>query len=256
MQLPFVFSIPHCGSRIPQALRSAVALDDGEILEAVDYGTREIFGRMPAHTVIAARWSRLVADLNRSPQQRGAKGVVALTDYHGRRVFKPGCEPAAEQIAERLRRYYDPYHGRLQLALPGGLALFDCHSMNGSGPADAPDAGQQRQDITLSNNGDRQGEARPGRGPVTCPGVRLRAIADHLRLQGFSVAINHPFQGGHIVNHYAPPLLKAGLYAVQIELNQGLYMPSGGLEPDPGRISGVTARLTRAFYAIADGLRT
>ena len=257
MQLPFILSIPHCGVQVPETLRSGMALDDRGILESVDFGTYEIFGHMPAQAVIQAQWSRLVVDLNRDPQQRDAKGVVALTDYHGRRVFKPDCEPTAEQIEQRVQRYHLPYNELLRQTLDshGYLALFDCHSLNGTGPADAPDAGQKRKDITLSNNGDLEGQERPGRGPVTCPPDLLQAIAGVFEQQGFSTSINHPYKGGYIVNGYAPPLLKTGRFAVQIEMNQDLYMQAGSLEPEPGRISNVTMRMIRAFYAMADRLR-
>jgi N-formylglutamate deformylase len=257
MQLPFILSVPHCGVQVPQALRSSMALDDREILESVDFGTYEIFGHMPAQAVIKAHWSRLVADLNRNPQQRDAKGVVALIDYHGRRVFKPGSEPAAEQIEQRVQRYHRPYHELLQQALGDHsyLALLDCHSLNGRGPADAPDAGQMRKDITLSNNGDLEGKQRTGMGPVTCPPDLLQAITGLFGQQGFSTSVNHPYKGGYIVNNYAPSLLKTGRFAIQIEMNQDLYMEAGSLEPDPGRISEVTERMTRAFFAIADRLR-
>ena len=256
MYLPFIFSIPHCGVRVHKYLRSRMVLDEREIRESVDFGTDEIFGHMPVLAVIQAQWSRLVADLNRNPLQRHEKGVVALIDYFGRRVFRPGCEPTAEQIEQQVQRYHHPYHELLRQALdrPGYLALFDCHSLNGTGPADAPDAGQNRKDITLSNNGDLAGQPRAGVGPITCSPDLLQTIANLFEQQSFSVSINYPYKGGYIVNHYAPQLLESGRFAVQIEMNQDLYMEAGSLEPDFGRISEVTARLTRAFRALADKL--
>ena len=256
MYLPFIFSIPHCGIRVHKYLRSRMALDEREIQEAVDFGTDEIFGHMPVLAVIQAQWSRLVADLNRDPLQRHEKGVVALVDYYGRRVFKPDCEPTAEQIEQQVQRYHHPYHELLRQALnrSGYLALFDCHSLNGTGPPDAPDAGQKRKDITLSNNGDLRGQPRSGMGPVTCPPDLLQIMAGIFEQQRFSVSINHPYKGGYIVKHYAPPLLKSDRFAVQIEMNQDLYMEAGSLEPDVGRISEVTGRLTGAFRALANRL--
>jgi len=256
-QLPLIFSIPHCGVQVPPELRSDMALNDHEIAESVDFGTFEIFAGMPVQAVIHSRWSRLVVDLNRNPLQRDAKGVVALSDYHGRRVFKPGCEPDADQIEQRVQHYHRPYNVRLQQLLTGQdyLALFDCHSLNGVGPADAPDAGQRRKDITLSNNGDLEGRLRTGQAPLTCPPDILGAIQGILQQEGFSVALNDPYKGGFIINHYAPQLLEAGRYAVQIEMNQDLYMEAGRVEPDAVRIGEVTERLTRAFDDIAGYLR-
>jgi N-formylglutamate deformylase len=253
-QLPLIFSIPHCGIEVPPELRSNMALTDHEIAESVDFGTFEIFAGMPVQAATFTRWNRLVVDLNRNPLQRDAKGVVALTDYHGRRVFKPGCEPTVEQVEQRVRGYHQPYNKQLQQTMTGNnfMALFDCHSLNGVGPADAPDAGQKRKDITLSNNGDLEGRPRDGKGPLTCPPDFLRAVRGLFQREGFSVALNDPYQGGFIINQYAPRLLEAGRYAVQIEMNQDLYMEAGQVEPDLARIAEVTERLTRAFFRITE----
>ena len=163
MDFPFIISIPHGSWKIPQEIRSAIALNDEEIMESTDMGTREIFESLPAGVVLCARWSRLAADLNRTPNQQGPKGVVALVDYEGRTVYLPGREPDRVERNRRIREYYMPYHNKLKQALgnPGITALIDCHSLNGTGPAEAPDAGRKRKDIVLSNNGDSEG------GPVT-----------------------------------------------------------------------------------------
>jgi N-formylglutamate deformylase len=257
MKLPFILSIPHCGVQVPGQLRSEMALSDHEIVESVDFGTYEIFSRIPALTIIHAQWSRLVADLNRNPLRRDEKGVVALSDYHGRRVFTPGCEPTPAQIEQRVAQYHHPYNAQLQQALNSSsfAVLFDCHSLNGTGPADAPDAGQKRKDITLSNFGDHEGKPRGNAGPITCPPDMLLTIARLFQQQGFSVSINNPYKGGFIINHYAPSLLETGRCAVQIEMNQDLYMHAGDVEPEPARIDEVTARVSEAFRSIADHIQ-
>ena len=256
MKLPFVISIPHCGTRVPEELRSSMALNRCEILESVDSGTSEIFSRIPAQVIVQAQWSRLVVDLNRNPLQRDGKGVVALTDYHGRRIFNEGCEPSAEQIEQRVLRYHAPFNQQIESAIerPDCLGLFDCHSLNGTGPPDAPDAGQKRKDITLSNNGDAGGRPRHAAGPVTCPPDLMLTIAALFERQGFSVSLNIPYKGGYIINHYAGRLSKNGRFAVQIEINQDLYMGNQDLEPDMDATAEIAGRLTNAMSAFARGL--
>ena len=257
MKLPFVISIPHCGTRVPEELRSSMALNRREILESVDSGTSEIFSRIPAQVIVQAQWSRLVVDLNRNPLQRDGKGVVALTDYHGRRIFKTGSEPPPGQIEQRVRDYHTPYHEQLQHALkrPDCLALFDCHSLNGTGPADAPDAGQKRKDIVLSNNGDAGGRPRTNAGAVTCPPDLMLTIAEQFEQQGFSVSLNVPYKGGYIINHYARQLVQNGRFAVQIEINQDLYMKGQSLESDAVQTADIVGRLTSALSLVARGLK-
>ena len=73
MRLPFVISIPHCSKLIPAEIRPAIALEEEELLDCTDRGTREIFAQYPVRTILWARWSRLVVDLNRSHLQRDSR---------------------------------------------------------------------------------------------------------------------------------------------------------------------------------------
>jgi N-formylglutamate deformylase len=255
MKLPFVLSIPHCSARISPELSGAIALNDREVLEQVDIGTYEIFNGMPVADVLSAHWNRIVVDLNRGPERLDAKGVVALTDYQGRSIYRQGHEPDADQVKVRLHRYYHPYHARLLQALEENpvSALIDCHSLNGVGPADAPDAGQDRADVILSNYGDEKGQPSGGLA-ITCPPEDMQTIADAFRQQGFSVSLNNPYRGGYIVNRYGPLLLAEGRFSIQVELNQNLYTPPGEMQPDPACIAANRERVLTAFQLIASSL--
>ena len=104
MKLPFVISLPHYSGEIPERIRPGIVLTRKEMVDAVDLGTREIFGCMSAEQLLCAQWSRLVVDLNRPPHQRDAKGPVALTDYHGRSVYKANAIPDEREITQRLSK--------------------------------------------------------------------------------------------------------------------------------------------------------
>ena len=253
MALPFIISVPHCASQIPDTIKSGMALNEIQIRESVDFGTREIFGRIPAQEIIMARWNRLVADPNRAPDRLDAKGVVALTDYHGRPVFRPGREPSGEAILDRVNRYHRPYHAALEQSLhnPKAVALIDGHSLNGTGPADAPDAGQRRKDVILSNNGDTEGRPDPAIGPPSCAPEQIHLFRSAFENQGFSVALNAPYHGGYIVKHYGQRLKPANRFAIQIEINQDLYMAPGGLFPEKPRIERVRRQVINALEEVA-----
>jgi len=256
VQLPFVLSIPHCGTRIPPDVRACIALSEDDIAESVDFGTQEIFGALPALRIIASRWNRLVADLNRNPGQRDAKGVVALTDYSGLSVFHSGCEPTQAEIEERVARYHTPYHTQLtELIQPDDfLGLIDCHSLNGTGPADAPDHGRKRSDVILSNFGDSLGRQRSAQEPLTCLAGLLQMAAAAFEDQGFSVALNNPYRGGYIVNHYGAMLRAGGRFAIQIEMNQDLYITRPSVVPHPQQLAETTRRVAEALAAWAEQL--
>jgi len=93
MTLPYIITVPHCSSRIPQKIRRFVALSDEEIWESTDIGTKDIFDSLPAKSLLSSDWSRLVVDLNRSILQRDPIGAIAHVDFHGRAIYHEGCIP-------------------------------------------------------------------------------------------------------------------------------------------------------------------
>lgn len=256
MTFPLVISIPHCSSRIPESLGPALALSQAEIAESIDVGTREIFGALPARFVLCAQWSRLVVDLNRHPDQQGRKGVIPQVDYFGRSVYRADFPAEGEELQDRLEKYYWPYHRWLKKKLeePGVLGLLDCHSLNGIGPLEAPDAGMKRKDIVLSNNGGHQGGGGSASERLTCPARFLRSMARIFMARGFSVAVNSPYSGGFITTHYGFDLMKREQFAVQIEINQALFTEEEGQRIVPQRLTAVREKVRTCLEEIADTL--
>jgi len=256
MKLPFVISLPHCSEKIPARIRSNIVLTQAETVDAVDLGTREIFGGLPAEMVLCAEWSRLVVDLNRPPEQQDAKGPVALVDYHGRSVYGPDAIPDESEVAQRLSAHYNPYHRQLEKAIEKAhiKGLLDCHSLKGIGPPEAPDAGKKRKDIILGNNGGPDGESNPLRGESTCPPALLRFMKQVFERAGFSVSLNVPYAGGFIVTHYGSALTARGKMALQIEINQNLYMEPETEEIIPEKVTDVRAGIFECFKKIGESI--
>lgn len=256
MKFPFLISLPHCSRQIPEDVRPSLALTDEEILESTDIGTEEIFRSIPAGKVLFARWSRLLVDLNRGPGKGGKKGVIAQVDYHGRTIYRADRIPDEQEEERRIKEYYLPFHKRLikEFEHPDIKVLFDCHSLNGIGPAEAPDAGRKRKDITLSNNGDHDGNSDPARGSITCPTKRLLLMKDAFQKAGFSVSVNDPYAGGFITIHYGQKYAHTGKFSVQIEINQDLYLKPNSMQPVTERLDEVRGRVLQAFLKIASKL--
>ena len=250
---PFVISLPHCAGRVPPEIRERMALSDREIEDAVDHGTYEIFSGLPAKELLAARYSRLFCDLNRSPRNHGNKGVVPETDYKGRPGFLPGMYPDGDAIENWVGRFFRPWHERLEKVVfrPGVSGLFDCHSLNGIGPVAAPDAGRKRKDVIISNNGQKNGKADPTLGVPTCPVNILEIVESAFSLAGFTTAINDPYTGGFITVHYGRKLVQQGGFALQIEMNQDLYIDPETDRCDPEKISVVAGSVRKALEEIA-----
>lgn len=256
MRLPFVISLPHCSGEIPEGIRPAIALTQAEMVDAIDVGTREIFGCLPAERVLCALWSRLVADLNRPPDQRDAKGPVALVDYHGRAVYGSDSIPDEKEIEDRLAAYYQPYHRQLQKALQMShiKGLLDCHSLKGIGPPEAPDAGKKRKDIILGNNGGPDGENNPARGETICTSALLNFMKQVFEEKGFSVSLNVPYAGGFIAAHYGRSLVADGKMALQIEINQDLYVDPLTEEMIPSKVADVRTGIFECLQKIGKAI--
>ncbi|EFK10999.1 N-formylglutamate amidohydrolase [delta proteobacterium NaphS2] len=256
MKLPFVISLPHCSGRIPTRIRSGIRLTPMEAADAIDLGIREIFGGLPAFKVLCAQWSRLVVDLNRPSDQRHAKGPIALVDYHGRQVYRADALPDEEEITRRLSTYYEPYHRQLASAVETAhiKGLLDCHSLQGTGPAEAPDAGKRRYNITLGNNGRPDGKKDPARGELTCTPAFMCFVRQVFEGAGFSVSINFPYAGGFIVAHYGPGLAAKGKMALQIEINQDLYVDPVTENLVPGKAEKVKAEIFACLKKIGKAL--
>jgi N-formylglutamate amidohydrolase len=69
-----------------------------------------------------------------------------------------------------------------------------------------------------------------------------------LRRQGYRVARNSPFAGGHTVQSYGRP--QRGVHALQIEINRALYMNERSLAPSFG-FARVKADMTRLVETLA-----
>lgn len=253
MKLPFVISIPHCSSRVPDEIRHYMALNDSEIEESVDICSKEIFESLPAEFILYAQWSRLTVDLNRDPGRRDKKGVIAQVDYYGRNIYKPGFIPDEEEVRRRLVDYYWPFHNRLKEAFMHHTikALFDCHSLNGIGPIEAPDAGGRRKDVILSNNGDKNGNRDGNRGGITCPPEYMHMMKKAFEAEGFSVSINDPYAGGFIMKNFGNTFPFDGKISVQIEINHDLCLAPPSKYPSAERVDNVKNRVLQVFLKIA-----
>jgi N-formylglutamate amidohydrolase len=243
-EVPLVFDSPHSGTHYPDDFRYACPFD--VLRTAEDTHIDDLYGAAPDHgaTLLAADFPRSYIDVNRDPgdidealldakwpgpvnpgeKTRAGMGLV-------RRLAKPDLpvynrKLTVAEMAERLRRYYEPYHTALQTVCDrlhakfGRVFLINCHSMPARGNAmssDGPDA--VRADFVL---GDRDG--------TTC-GPGFIALAERLLTErGYAVKRNDPYKGVEIVRRHGRP--GEGRHALQIEVNRKLYMDERTTEPN------------------------
>ncbi|KCZ50130.1 MULTISPECIES: N-formylglutamate amidohydrolase [unclassified Hyphomonas] len=238
-QAPFLFASPHSGSLYPESMLEVLRVPVMDLRRTEDAFIEELFGSAPdaGASLLAARYGRSVADLNRDPRELDASmfdgpppracGMPTARVEAGLgclpRVAAGGVEIYSRRLTPdegeaRLRHIHDAYHACLgdELAalrdIHGHAVLIDCHSMPSVQPGRRALA-----DIVL---GDRFG--------ASCD-PRLTSRAERaFRELGFSVARNAPYAGGYTTRRYGKP--RRGVHALQIEINRGLYMDEHSVE--------------------------
>ncbi len=252
---PFLISVPHGGTEVPEIIRPLLMLDEDELHYYCDPDTRVVFGfRDRVVAYIDTPISRMVVDLNRPPLPlplRDPDGIIKVRTIDGREVYRPGHVPDMHLIHSLLRTHYFPFHQHIDELIdrqPVRIA-FDCHSMLPFGSSLQKDAGKVRPLVCLGNNGDRQGRARKG-SIATCSPEWITLLADSFREEfsvGNEVAINNPFSGGFISNaHY----WHKGIPWIQIEINRSLYEPDGTCSHPDQQIQDRSIRLREMIWNV------
>ncbi|MFZ5671050.1 MAG: N-formylglutamate deformylase [Pseudomonadota bacterium] len=215
-----IVSFPHVGTDVPDAVAArmtpeALRLDDTDFEQPALYD----FVRELGAATVTARWSRLVIDVNRPPDnqplypgQWGA-GLVPDQTFAGEAVYR-GAVPDEAEITDRRERFWRPYHAALAAAVESALArhgralLWDAHSISAVVPrlfeGTLPDL----------NMGTAGGGA--------CGEAVARAAFAACEASDFSAVLNGRFKGGYITRRYGQP--GRGAHAIQMELAKTTHL--------------------------------
>lgn len=232
-QWPVILSVPHAGRAYPPDIADDCRYPPDRLLpledRLADLLVTDAFNA--GFSGIVATTPRAVIDLNRaerdmdpgmltaqmvpppvlSTKARGGLGLIprrtsALGELWRRR-FSPG------EISARIEQHHRPYHARITRMMDAahrrhGMAiLLDVHSM----PSLPHDMSGEPPKIVV---GDRFGRTA---------GAYLSAIAGAaFEAEGFRVAYNAPYAGGHILEAHSAP--QQGRHAIQIEVDRSLYL--------------------------------
>ena len=273
---PLILNSPHSGRNYSADFRAASRLDARTLRLSEDCFVDELFASAPSHgtTLIAGTYPRAYIDVNREPMELDPRmfddrlpaeanttsdrvaaglGTIARVVCSGLPIYDGKLLYAEERA--RIENIYKPYHTALQSLIDDAQArcgfaiLFDCHSMPSGQMGQMGQTGRQRN--MLANRrplptdrgsrpldpdmvlGDRYGRS-------CAPGLTAR-IEELLQDMGYSVVRNDPYAGGYCTVRYGRP--RAGVHAIQIEINRRLYM-------DEARIR----RRTKAMQHVADDM--
>ncbi|MEX3981233.1 N-formylglutamate deformylase [Paraburkholderia sp. EG287A] len=219
--LPLLVSIPHLGTGIPDGSRVQLTEIAGEVADTDWHlDTLYDFARRAGASMLGARISRYVIDLNRPstgaslyPGQT-TTGLCPTETFRGEPLYRNGAGPSAADKAQRLDRYWRPYHEKLQAelerlrAIHGRVLLWEAHSIASVLPRLFEG---KLPDLNLGTNSG-----------LSCDPRIMEAVTARLAGQPFTWVHNGRFKGGFITREYGRP--EHGVHAIQLEMCQSTYM--------------------------------
>lgn len=219
--VPLLVSIPHMGTSLPEEFRENMT-DAVAGLPDTDWHLDRLydFASGMGASVLSARLSRYVIDLNRSPDGvslypgQTTTGLCPLETFHGEAIYREGMVPAQEEIYRRIQTYWRPYHEALAQQIDvirnrhGFVMLWDAHSINSNLPR------LFEGKLPAFNFGTNDGRS--------CGLAVQEAVVGLAQTAPYSWVLNGRFKGGYITRHYGAPSER--VHAVQLELGQEVYM--------------------------------
>ena len=223
-KIPIILSVPHCGVDFPDEVIQDYVPEMAASPDDTDWFVHDLynFASDLGITIIHAKYSRWVIDLNRDPESaplyndgRIITGLTTTTDFFGKDIYKSEDHvPNQEEVERRLEKYYWPYYQKVQELLDerknefGKALLWDAHSIRHLVPTIRKDV---FPDMILGNNDE-----------TTAHPDLIKAAMEGLTSGKYGVNHNTPFKGGHITRYFGKP--DKNIHALQLEMNKILYM--------------------------------
>ena len=243
---PLLISIPHDGRLLMPGQAGRMSAE-GRALPDTDWFVRDLyaFADEIGASVIAANYSRYVVDLNRPAddaplyKRQMSTGLCPCKTFGGKDIYIDGATVSARDRAERIDRYWNPYHARISSVLTdfrnnyGYALLWDAHSIASEVPMLFPGV---LTDLNLgSNDGD------------SCDASCESSVMGIAEASGYSAVLNGRFRGGYITRHYGDP--ENGVNAIQLELSQRCYMNEEKLAYDAALAASVAGTIRKMLVA-------
>ena len=236
IKFPIVLSSPHSGTLFPPEFLQNSILTEKELRTSEDSFVSEIVQKASDAGIplISMNIPRTFVDVNRdkieidnkmffdiphnsedvgSRRCRVGLGVIHRIVYQNKSIYDGLL--SSQEVAERIKNVYDPYHKRLKQLVDkcvrkfGFCLLIDCHSM----PSIICNIMNETKplDFCLCTLFDE-----------SCPTQMSEFLSKCLETKGYRVEFNRPYAGAYIAFNYCQP--RKNIYTLQIEINRSLYM--------------------------------
>lgn len=228
-KVPIVLSSPHSGVEFPDEIKAHYKSEIVAQPDDTDWFVHQLYNFAPSLgiTIIHAKYSRLVIDLNRDPDSkplytdgRIITELVPKTDFLGNDIYiNKKHIPDDAEIQRRLENYYRPYYRKIENLLQermnefGKVLLWDAHSIRRFVPTIRREL---FPDLILGDNDEKSADKKI-----------IEIALSNLKNGKYGVNHNSPFKGGNITRSFGKP--KKGIHALQLEMAKTNYMEDNEL---------------------------
>lgn len=254
-KVPVVLSVPHSGVEFPDEIKARYRAELIAQPDDTDWFVHDLYNFAPSLgiTVIHAKYSRWVIDLNRDPQSkplytdgRIITELVPKTDFYGNELYiDKRFVPDDAEIERRLETYYWTYYRKLETLLAeriaqfGHVLLWDAHSIRRFVPTIQ---NEPFPDLILGDNDEKSASKE-----------LIEIALNNLKGGKYGVNHNFPFKGGHITRYFGKPENK--IHALQLEMAKTNYMDDDELTFNEMRADEVRKVLRLTFERLIEYLK-
>lgn len=223
-KVPVILSSPHSGVEFPDEIKSLYREEVVRQPDDTDWFVHRLYDFVSelGITMIHAKYSRLVIDLNRDPESkplytdgRIITDLVPKTDFLGNSIYvDEKFVPDDAEIERRKESYYRPYHRKIENLLQerldefGSVLLWDAHSIRRFVPTIQS---EPFPDLILGDNDKK-----------SASGEIIETALSNLKNGKYEVRHNSPFKGGNITRSFGKP--ENNIHALQLEMAKTNYM--------------------------------
>ena len=255
-KVPVILSSPHSGVEFPDELKAHFRAELMVQPDDTDWFVHQLynFATELGITMIHAKYSRWVIDLNRDPHSkplytdgRIITELVPKTDFLGNEIYvDKKFVPTDAEVARRTENYYKPYHQKIESLLHerfaefGQVLLWDAHSIRRFVPTiqAAP-----FPDLILGDNDEKSADKEV-----------IEIALNGLKQRKYGVNHNSPFKGGHITRSFGKP--ENNIHALQLEMAKTNYMDGDELNFDEEKANEIRRILRPVFEKLIAFLTT
>jgi N-formylglutamate deformylase len=253
-KVPVILSSPHSGVEFPDELKTHFRAELMAQPDDTDWFVHDLYNFAPALgiTVIHARYSRWVIDLNRTPESvplytdgRIITELVPKTDFLGNEIYVDKAHlPDDAETERRKTNYYRPYYEKIESLLAermaefGRVLLWDAHSIR---RFVRTIQNEPFPDLILGDNDEKSADKEI-----------IEIALNGLKQGKFGVNHNSPFKGGNITRHFGKP--DARVHALQLEMAKTNYMDDDELTFNESRAGEIRNVLRPVFESLIEYL--